>query len=177
MRSAETSNRIRDLVLMGLLVAIGTLSSHVMAIPVLGAKAFPVQHGINVIAGVLLGPAQGVLVAAAIAVLRNMLGTGTLLAFPGGMVGALLAGLAYRFTGQVWAACAGEVIGTGVIGALLAYPIARWLLGRSVAAFAYVAPFLLSSTLGAVLGFLVVVALLEAGIEAARPTKIGGKHS
>ncbi|MGB9866790.1 MAG: energy coupling factor transporter S component ThiW [Bacillota bacterium] len=174
-RWETTSAKTRQLVFMGLLVAIGTLSSHVMAIPVLGAKAFPVQHAINVTAGVLLGPAQSVLVATAIATLRNLLGTGTPLAFPGSMIGALLAGLAYEFTGYPWAACIGEVVGTGFLGALLSYPVAKWLLGKSVAALAYVVPFTLSSALGALIGLFVVVALLQAGVATAR-SKIGGKQ-
>ncbi|MGE5484736.1 MAG: energy coupling factor transporter S component ThiW [Ignavibacteriales bacterium] len=156
--------KTRDLVLIGLLIGIGTLSAHVLAIPVAGARVFPVQHAINVIAGVLLGPGAGVTIAFTVGLLRNVLGTGTLLAFPGGMVGALLAGYAYRLAKKPWAAALGEVFGTGVLGAMLAYPFARMVLGHSVMALAYVVPFSLSSVTGAVIGLLLLVTLRSAGV-------------
>jgi energy-coupling factor transport system ATP-binding protein len=89
------------------------------------------------------------------ALIRNIFGLGTLLAFPGGMIGALLAGLAYRAFRNTWAAGLGEVLGTGVIGALasawLAGPV---LLGKSIAVGALIAAFSLSSAGGAVVGLL-----------------------
>ncbi|MDK2814908.1 MAG: hypothetical protein PWP18_821, partial [Thermoanaerobacter sp.] len=53
----------------------------------------------------------------------------------------------------------GEVIGTGIIGALLSYPIAKYILGSSGAAFMFVIPFSLSSTIGSVIGYVVVLVL------------------
>ncbi|MFZ0135063.1 MAG: energy coupling factor transporter S component ThiW [Desulfobacterales bacterium] len=61
-------------------------------IPVGITKCFPAQHMINVLAAVMLGPAYAVGIAFAAAFLRNILGLGTLLAFPGGMIGAVLVG-------------------------------------------------------------------------------------
>lgn len=161
-------DKVRNLVLMGLLTAIGTLSAHLVAIPVAGARLFPVQHAINVVTAVLLGPGQAVLVAFAIGLLRNILGTGTILAFPGGIVGALVAGYGYRLTRKPWVASAGEVFGTGILGALIAYPVARWVLGKPVAAFAYVIPFGVSSIAGAVLGLILVLILRKTGLVEAR---------
>ncbi len=63
-------------------------------IPVGFSKCFPAQHMVNVISAVMLGPWYAMGVAFLAAVIRNLLGWGTLLAFPGGMLGALLAGLA-----------------------------------------------------------------------------------
>lgn len=60
------------------------------------AKVFPVQHGINLIMGVLFGPWSGIAVAFVISLIRNILGTGSLLAFPGSMVGVFLAGFLYQ---------------------------------------------------------------------------------
>lgn len=154
----------RGLTLAALLVALGVATAHALSFPVGPARAFPVQHAINVVAAVYLGPGPAVLVAAAIAVLRNALGLGTLLAFPGGMVGAWLAGLAYRRTEHLAAAVAGEVLGTGVLGALAAVPVARWLMGRDVAALFFVPGFLLSSALGAALAWGLLAALRRAGV-------------
>jgi len=154
--------KTRQIAIMGLLTATGTLSSHILAIPVAGAKVFPVQHAVNVISAVTLGPSHAVAVAFGIALLRNFLGTGTLLAFPGSMIGAFVAGRAYRATGAVWWAACGEVFGTGVLGALVSYPIARVLMGKDVAALAYVLPFGTSSMAGALIGSVVLVALRRA---------------
>jgi energy coupling factor transporter S component ThiW len=151
--------RVRNLVFMGILVAIGTLSAHITAIPVAGAKVFPVQHAINVVTGVFLGPGQAVLVAFGIGLLRNMIGTGTPLAFPGGMIGAFFAGLLYRASGKAWMASAGELFGTGLIGALVSYPIAQYVLGKPAAALTYVVPFSMSSGVGALIGLGLVVTL------------------
>ncbi|GAB7386735.1 hypothetical protein BSNK01_05710 [Bacillaceae bacterium] len=145
-------SRTFRLTLMALLVAIGTMSAHVLWFPAGVAKAYPVQHAVNVLAAVLLGPGPAVAVAFLIGLLRNLLGVGTILAFPGGMIGAFLAGYLYRKTRRTWGAVAGEVIGTGVIGALVSVPIAQWFLQKATAAFAFVPPFFLSSLSGAFIG-------------------------
>ena len=54
---------IRRLTFAGLLVAIGTLTAHLIYIPAGVSKCFPVQHAINVIAAVLLGPGPAVAIA------------------------------------------------------------------------------------------------------------------
>lgn len=103
---------IHKLTLAALLVAIGTLSAHLVYIPAGASKCFPVQHAINVLCAVILGPKEAVSVAFVISCLRNMAGTGSLLAFPGSMIGAFLAGLAYRRWHNTGAAMLGEIFGT-----------------------------------------------------------------
>src|SRR5699024_6862083 len=73
-------------------VAIGTIGSQFLWFPASIAKAYPVQHAINVMAAVRLGPGPAVAIAFMIALLRILLGIGSILAFPGGMIGAFLAG-------------------------------------------------------------------------------------
>ena len=48
------------------------------------------------------------------------------------------------------------MIGTGILGALLAYPVAAVILGKQVALFAYIIPFSMSCTAGAVIAYLFV---------------------
>lgn len=139
-----------------LFVAIGTLSSHLIYIPVGISKCYPVQHTINVLSAVMLGPWYAVLNAFAISLLRNVLGTGSLLAFPGSMVGALMAGILYKKSGKQLHAVLGEVFGTGILGALAAYPIARFVVGSDVAAFFFVVPFLASTLGGSALAYLIL---------------------
>ncbi len=139
-----------------LLVAIGTLSAHLVYIPVGVSKCFPVQHAINVMAGVLLGPDYALAVAFVISCLRNILGTGSLLAFPGSMCGALLAGLAYARWQNLSLAMSGEIFGTGIVGGLLAWAVAYFLLGSQAAAWTFVPPFLLSTAGGSLIAGLVL---------------------
>lgn len=145
--------RTRALVRAAMLIALGTVLAGVIRVPVGVATATPVQHAVNVLAAVWFGPAGAVTVAFLISLLRNQLGLGTPLAFPGSLFGAALAGLAYRAAGRPVAAMAGEVVGTGLVGGLVAFPVARWLLGQEAAAwFFYVVPFTVSSLLGALAG-------------------------
>jgi energy coupling factor transporter S component ThiW len=122
-------------------------------IPVGIAKCYPAQHMINVMAAVMLGPAPAVLVAFMAALARNVLGLGTLLAFPGGIFGALLAGLAYRALRRPLAAAVGEVLGTSVLGALAsAWIVGPVLLEQPMAAGTLVVAFGVSSIAGALVG-------------------------
>lgn len=142
--------------MMAIFVAIGTLGSQFLWFPTGIAKAFPVQHAVNVMAAVTLGPVPAVIIAFAIGLLRNLLGIGTLLAFPGGMIGALLAGIVYKFTKNKIAAGIGEVIGTGIIGAFLSVPFAYLLMDTSVGALAFLPGFLVSSISGSIIGVLIL---------------------
>jgi energy coupling factor transporter S component ThiW len=144
---------------MAMLVAIGTLASHLFWIPAGVAKAFPVQHAINVVAGVTLGPVPAVVVAFSIGLLRNLFGVGSLLAFPGGMIGAFIAGFLYKKGKRIGLAALGEWIGTGCIGALLAVPVATYLLGSKTGAFFFVTPFLVSSLIGGLIGWMLLQVL------------------
>ena len=149
-------NRTRLITTMAVLVAIGTIGSQLLWFPAGVAKAYPVQHAINVIAAVLLGPGPAVLIAFMIGLLRNILGLGTLLAFPGGMIGAFFAGYLYQKIGRkVWAAI-GEVIGTGIVGSLLSVPFAKLVLGSSFGVLFFVPPFLVSSITGAFIAMFIV---------------------
>jgi energy coupling factor transporter S component ThiW len=150
------------LTMMALLVAIGTVGSSFLWFPAGIAKAYPVQHAVNVIAAVTLGPGPAVVIALAIGLIRNLLGIGTILAFPGGMIGAFLAGCLYKWTRKTYAAAAGEVIGTGIIGSLVSVPISALLLGKNVGAFAFVPAFLISSLTGAILSLMLLPALKRA---------------
>lgn len=141
---------------MAIFVAIGTLGAQMLWFPAGVAKAYPVQHVVNVLAAVTLGPIPAVAIAFMIGVLRVLLGLGTLLAFPGGMIGAFLAGVLYKVSKKKRLAVLGEVVGTGVIGALFAVPYAKVVMGTSVGALAFLPPFFVSSLSGAFLGWFVL---------------------
>jgi energy coupling factor transporter S component ThiW len=155
-REGDNLNRTRLLTTMAILVAIGTLGAQLLWFPAGIAKAYPVQHAVNVIAAVVLGPGPAVIIAFVIGLLRNMLGLGTLLAFPGGMIGAFLAGYLYQKAKKNIAAVIGEAIGTGLIGSVFAVPFAIILMGSSVGVFAFLPSFLISSITGALIGWFIL---------------------
>ncbi len=150
----------RKLTSAALLVAIGTLSAHLVYIPAGVSRCFPVQHAINVMGAVLLGPDYAVAIAFIISCLRNMLGTGSILAFPGSMIGAALAGLAYSRFKAIPAAMAGEVFGTGILGGFVAWIVATMLLGSKAVAWFFIPPFLVSTIGGSIIAGL----LLKSGV-------------
>lgn len=93
----KTTISIRKLAMAGVLVAVAVAGS-LISFPVAGSKCAPIQHMVNICAAVFLGPVWGVGVAFCASVIRNLTGLGSLMAFPGSMVGALCCGLMYRFS-------------------------------------------------------------------------------
>ena len=147
-----------------ILVAIGVALAPFTSFPVGIAKVNPTQHFVNLLAAVLLGPWWAVAIAAIIGVLRNAMGVGTLLAFPGGMIGALLAGLLYRRLKKLWAAAAGEIVGTGILAALVSgWLVAPFLMGKQMPVLVLLASFLGSTVLGTILGLLALKLLERVG--------------
>ena len=156
-------NQTKKLAIAAVFVAIAVVGS-TFAVPIFGSKCAPVQHMINVLSAIFLGPAWALGTAFTSSLLRNLMGLGTLLAFPGSMCGALLSGLLYKYSGKLLGAYIGEVFGTAVIGGMLAYPIAYLLLGNSAAAlFTFVVPFLISTAGGTIIAAVITIALKKSG--------------
>lgn len=154
----------QKLAMAGVFTALAVVGS-LLSIPVAGSKCAPVQHMINVLAAVVLGLGWGVGIAFCASLLRNLLGIGSLLAFPGSMVGALCCGLMFRLTKRLAPTCLAEALGTGVLGGLAAYPIAKLLMGlQPETAFVYMIPFFISTAAGSVLAFLVLGMLARRGV-------------
>ena len=68
---------IKKTALAGMLVAL-TVALSGFSIPIGASKCFPIQHLVNVLAGVFLGPVYGVSMAFCVSLIRNILGTGSL---------------------------------------------------------------------------------------------------
>ena len=155
----------KKLALAGVLCAVAVVGS-MLQFPVFGSQCAPVQHMVNVICAVFLGPGYGVAVAFLASLLRNIFGLGSLLAFPGSMCGALLCGLVYWKTRNLPATLAGEVFGTGIIGGLLAWPVAILIMGKAagdIAFYAYIVPFLVSTVGGSIIAGIILFALEKNG--------------
>ena len=155
----------KKLALAGVLCAVAVVGS-MFSFPVFGSKCAPVQHMVNVLCAVLLGPWYGVGAAFVASLLRNLLGLGSLMAFPGSMCGALLCGIVNHKTQKLLPTLIGEVFGTGIIGGLAAYPVAILFTGAdaaTVAFYAYIVPFLVSTAGGAIIAGALLAALSRAG--------------
>ena len=151
-------NGTKKLTLAAVLTAIAVVGS-LLSFPVLGSRCAPVQHMVNVFCAVLLGWRYGLGAAFTASLLRNLLGLGSVLAFPGSMFGAFLSGIVYARTKNILATICAEAFGTGILGGLAAYPIAILFMGKTagdVAFYVYVVPFLISTICGAILAGLVV---------------------
>ena len=156
--------QLKKMVLSALLAGIAVVGS-MFSFPVFGSKCAPVQHLVNVVCAVFVGPWWGLAAAFIASLIRNMTGLGTLLAFPGSMCGALLSGLLYERFKAVPAACLGEVVGTGLIGGMLAYPIASLLMGNEAAAlFTFVVPFLISTVGGSIIAYVILVVMKQTNV-------------
>lgn len=148
----------------GVYVALAVVGS-LLSVPVLGSKCAPVQHMINVLAAVTLGPFWGFGIAFCASLLRNLFGIGSLMAFPGSMVGALCCGLMFKLSKNISLTCIAEAAGTGILGGLCAYPVAKLLMGlQPETAFVYIIPFLISTVAGSILAFIVLSTLKRRGI-------------
>ena len=157
---------VKKLAAAGLLAAVSVAGSIVVVFPIFGSKCAPVQHMVNILCAVCLGPWYGVGAAFCASLLRNLLSTGTIVAFPGSMCGALLCGLVYWKTKNLPATLVAEVLGTGVIGGLAAYPLAMAFMPEAAAAisfYGYVVPFLVSTVVGSILAGILVAALRRSG--------------
>lgn len=153
----------RKVAFAGILIAVCVICSP-LSIPVGASKCFPVQHLVNILAAVILGPFYGVVMAFLTSLIRILIGTGTLLAFPGSMCGALLCGLVYKYSRKLTATCIGEVFGTSVLGGVCAYPIAVLIMGKEAALLSYIFPFFVSTAGGAVIAAVILAGLKRTGI-------------
>jgi energy coupling factor transporter S component ThiW len=161
-------------------VALGVALS-TFSIPIGPARVFPFQHMINVLVGVLVGPWDAVLVATIIGLIRNAIGTGTVLALAG-IFGGLVVGALYRYVWRndnvAWFESVGTVLIGGTLGYFLLLPVEQptsflgFMTGRPLAGeflgfvgmFALWASFAVSSVPGSALGLVVLKALRRAGL-------------
>ena len=160
------SDQTKKLCLAGILCAVAVVGS-LFSFPVLGSKCAPVQHTVNILCAVVLGPWYGVLVAFCASLIRNLMGLGSLMAFPGSMLGALLCGIAFWKTKNVPLTLVAEVLGTGILGGLCAWPVAILFMGKragAVAFYAYIVPFLISTVGGAIISAFLIAALQKTGL-------------
>ena len=166
MTKSNNKPNIKKLALASIFCAVAVAGS-LFSFPVFGSKCAPVQHMVNILCAVFLGPGYGLVVAFIASLIRNMMALGSLMAFPGSMFGALVCGLVYWKTKNITATLIGEVFGTSVLGGLCAYPVAVFLMSQdasAIAFYAYIVPFLISTAAGALISAVLVFSLKKAGV-------------
>jgi energy coupling factor transporter S component ThiW len=162
---------IHKMTLSGVFIALGVVTGSILYIPIGVIKAFPVQHVINVLSAILLGPFYAVANAFLISLIRNFTGVGSLLAFPGSMIGAWIAASVYKKWKKVGLTFLGEWIGTGIVGAVIASLMAKAFLGSTAPMSIFLMSFLASSLVGAGIAVLLYGALSKAGLFSALERK------
>ena len=155
---------LKKLTVTAILAAVAVVGS-LFSFPVFGSKCAPVQHLVNVLCAVTVGPWWALAQAFIASLIRNLLGLGSLMAFPGSMIGALCCGLAYMAFRKLWLTCIAEASGTGILGGLAAYPVAKLMMGLNPGGlFVYIVPFLVSTVVGSILAYFLVTALQKGGV-------------
>lgn len=150
---------VRKLVLTAMLACLGFVLSTFVYFPSMA----PFQHFVNVLAAVFVGPYYGFAAALLTGLMRMMTGR-TIQAVVGAVFGAFLSGFLYRKTRHLWGALIGEVIGTGFISAMAAYPLMRLFYGLPKhSPFFYIPAYAPSSLMGGLLGCAVLLILKRSG--------------
>lgn len=153
--------------------ALGVAVSLFLWFPFLGTKAYPTQHMINAILGVLLGPLWAAIAAILIGTIRIMLGVGSPYAYPGGIPGGVVVG------GIYWLLNHFRVSRKKRLTSAFAEPIGTLLIGVPLSIFLFVpttdkgalraflilgAGWSLSCIPGSIMGFVVLLVLDKIGM-------------
>ncbi len=157
----SNSKQLKRFVLLAMLVAIGVVIS-----PILRFHGFaPTQHFINVVCSVLLGPWYSLGCALMIGLIRMSLMGISPLALTGAIFGAFLSGVLYKRHKTLISACIGEVIGTGIIGSMVSFPVMKFLVGNSrVALFTFTPSFVIATIIGSAVAYALLKTLRRNGI-------------
>lgn len=144
---------LRKQLWMAFLIGLGFVLSPILRVPGMA----PMQHFINVIAAVTVGPGGAFIVALLINIMRMMFLAISPLAITGSVFGAALSGLLFLKIKKPWGAAAGEWIGTGIIGSLLSYPVMHYIMGiPEIGWLTYVPGFIAGTLSGGLLGLFFV---------------------
>lgn len=140
---SNQKNLLKMLVL-SMLIALGVVIS-----PILRVEGMcPMAHFINIICSVFLGPWYSLLCATLIGIIRMVTMGIPPIALTGAIFGAFLSGVFYRVSkGKIIFAVVGEIIGTGIIGALASYPVMTFLWGKEGLSWIFYIPSFVCGTL------------------------------
>ena len=158
----DNSKKILKMVVLSMLIALGVVIS-----PILRFEGMcPMAHFINILCSVLLGPWYSLLCATIIGIIRMMTMGIPPLALTGAVFGAFLSGFFYRKSnGKLIFAVLGEIIGTGIIGAIVSYPVMSLFWGKEgITWLFYVPSFVCGTLIGGSIAFVFLKKLSGSGM-------------
>ena len=155
----QVNTRLQKLIILSFMVALDVVLSPLFRIEGMA----PMSSVMNVIGVALMGPWYGTAMALICGLLRMLLLGVPPLALTGAVFGAFLAGVGYKYSKSIYGAMLGEIIGTGLIGSLLSYPVMVWFTGsaQEMYWFIYTPRFFGGAISGSLIGFLVYQKLKE----------------
>ena len=124
----------------------------------------PMSSVVNIIGAVLMGPLYVTIMATVCGMLRMLLLGIPPLALTGAVFGALLAGWGYHSLNKsIYGAMLGEILGTGIIGSILSYPVMVWFTGVKTNLFwlVYTPRFLGATLIGSAIAFFALKKFLK----------------
>lgn len=158
----KDSKKLVKLTVFSMLIALGVVIS-----PLLRFEGMcPMAHFINIVCSVLLGPWYSLFCAVAIGVIRMVLMGIPPIALTGAIFGAFLSGVFYKLSkGKIVFAVIGEIIGTGIIGAICSYPVMTFLWGKEGLSWLFYVPsFICGTLIGGSIAFVFLKKLSKAGL-------------
>lgn len=140
----RTSKNLLKLITLSMLIALGVVIS-----PILRVEGMcPMAHFINIVCAVFLGPWYSLLCATLIGIIRMITMGIPPIALTGAVFGAFLSGVFYRASkGRILFAVLGEIIGTGIIGAIMSYPVMTFFWGKEGLSWLFYVPSFICGTL------------------------------
>lgn len=158
----RSSSKVQRMTLLAMMIALDVVLSPLLRIEGMA----PMSSVMNIVAGVLLGPMYATIMAVCCGVIRMTLLGIPPLALTGAVFGALLAGVGYRVSGSLGGSALGEIIGTGIIGSLLSYPVMVWFTGseQQLYWFVYTPRFIGATLIGSAVALPLLVKLQHTGI-------------
>jgi len=138
------SKKLLKMIVLSMLIALGVVIS-----PILRVEGMcPMAHFINIVCSVFLGPWYSLLCATLIGIIRMALMGIPPIALTGAIFGAFLSGVFYRLSkGKIIFAVLGEIIGTGIIGAIISYPVMNFIWGKEGLSWLFYVPSFICGTL------------------------------
>ncbi len=167
----KNSKSILKMVVLAMLIAIGVVIS-----PILRVEGMcPMAHFINIVCSVFMGPWYSLLCAFIIGVIRMVIMGIPPLALTGAIFGAFLSGVFYKLSkGKLLCAVLGEIIGTGIIGAIVSYPVMTLIWGKDgLSLFFYVPSFICGTLIGGSIAYFFLRKYADGGMLAKTQDMLG----
>ena len=140
----KNQKSLLKMIVLSMLIALGVVIS-----PILRVEGMcPMAHFINIVCSVFLGPWYSLLCAMLIGIIRMVTMGIPPIALTGAIFGAYLSGVFYRLSkGKIIFAVLGEIIGTGIIGAVVSYPVMNYIWGKEGLSWLFYVPSFICGTL------------------------------